>query len=352
MHRLDRSNSIDRFEKCFMLFAECIPVKGAMRSIIYDLGRSNYDFIPNDLYSILVEYEGNSYESVLSNFDKVDHPIIEEYFDFLEEKEYIFWCDKEEKQLFPKLDTKWDYPSKITNAVIDIDEESEHDFSNLLTQLLELGCQYVQFRFFTWKSKKYIQNILNAFEESILKRIEIFMPYTESMNLQNYESLLDKYPRLKTFIVYGAKELYQKSENKNFVFIPIKISKGSIPQKDMFYVNLQLYMESQFHNVYLNRKVSIDTNGAIKNCNSYSLNFGFIGEKKLKDVVNSSSFKKLSSVTKDSCKICKDCEFRYMCVDGREPILGDNGEYSHNLACDYDPYTTDWKNKNLNIKSR
>ncbi len=35
------------------LFACCIPVKGQSRSIICDLQRYNFDFIPNDLFDLL-----------------------------------------------------------------------------------------------------------------------------------------------------------------------------------------------------------------------------------------------------------------------------------------------------------
>ena len=40
--------------KYFKLYANCIPVKGASRSIICDIQRIRYHFITNDLFDILL----------------------------------------------------------------------------------------------------------------------------------------------------------------------------------------------------------------------------------------------------------------------------------------------------------
>ena len=44
-------------ELYFKLFASCIPVKGFIRSMIYDLHRFNFELIPNSLYKILTKYK-------------------------------------------------------------------------------------------------------------------------------------------------------------------------------------------------------------------------------------------------------------------------------------------------------
>ena len=64
----------------FKLFADCIPVKGKRRSIIYDLTRNIYKYIPNDLYEILITFEGKTIEHVKNHFDKKNSLVIDEYF--------------------------------------------------------------------------------------------------------------------------------------------------------------------------------------------------------------------------------------------------------------------------------
>ena len=83
----------------FKLFYDCMPVKGYTRSIICDMTRHYFDFIPNSLYFILTRYTDKSLDKIFKDFDKEDHPILIEYLEFLYEKEYIFWCTKEELKL-------------------------------------------------------------------------------------------------------------------------------------------------------------------------------------------------------------------------------------------------------------
>lgn len=60
--------------------------------------------------------------------------------------------------------------------------------------------------------------------------------------------------------------------------------------------------------------------------------------------MNKNEFQILWSVKKDVTLVCKDCEFRYMCIDSRIPILSDNKtSWFHNNECNYNPYIAKWK---------
>ena len=85
----------------FRLFANCIPVKGVKRSTICDLQRGRFHIIPNSLYDILVNYEGVTLRYLSSQIDEGNQSVLEEYFKFLIEQEYIFFSEEEN---FPKLD--------------------------------------------------------------------------------------------------------------------------------------------------------------------------------------------------------------------------------------------------------
>ncbi|WP_264537364.1 hypothetical protein [Flavobacterium sp. N1736] len=52
----------------FILFADCIPVKGFNRSIICDTKNNKFYFIPNGLYDILEIYNGKTIEEIKENF--------------------------------------------------------------------------------------------------------------------------------------------------------------------------------------------------------------------------------------------------------------------------------------------
>jgi hypothetical protein len=68
-------------------------------------------------------------------------------------------------------------------------------------------------------------------------------------------------------------------------------------------------------------------------------------EVNLKDITSDSRFQTLWSVSKDLVQTCKDCEFRYNCLDCRVYTKGEGNEKLEKPAkCKYDPYTSKWIN--------
>jgi len=104
-----------------------------------------------------------------------------------------------------------------------------------------------------------------------------------------------------------------------------------------------MFSESQVFNSCLNRKISIDKNGEIKNCPSMQTSFGNILKTSLLSVVNDENFKKKWAIGKDKIDICKDCEFRYICTDCRAYLKDSQNIFSKPLKCNYDPYTAKWE---------
>ena len=75
----------------FKLFAHCIPVYGANRSIICDLQRKSFEFIPNILFEIITKHEGKTINQIEDLYGIENSDSIREYFNFLIEKEFIFY---------------------------------------------------------------------------------------------------------------------------------------------------------------------------------------------------------------------------------------------------------------------
>jgi SPASM domain peptide maturase of grasp-with-spasm system len=115
-----------------------------------------------------------------------------------------------------------------------------------------------------------------------------------------------------------------------------------------FSINIETFTESQHHNTCLNRKISIDENGEIKNCPSMAKSYGNIKDTKLIDVVNNPEFQKVWHIKKDEITKCKDCEFRHICTDCRAYIENPDDIYSAPLKCGYDPYTGVWEEWSTN----
>lgn len=99
--------------KHFRLYEGCVPVKGANRSIILDLQRSNSHFIPNDLYDVIVDLKTNNIDDLLNKYEDEDKVTINEYFDFLISNDYGFYLEEEELELFPETDFGFQTPFEI-----------------------------------------------------------------------------------------------------------------------------------------------------------------------------------------------------------------------------------------------
>ncbi len=117
-------------------------------------------------------------------------------------------------------------------------------------------------------------------------------------------------------------------------------------QTNYFSINIDSFFESLNHNSCLNKKISIDKDGYIRNCPSMSQHFGNIKDTTLEEALNHSDFKKYWNVNKDMISICKDCEFRHICTDCRayteRTHFEEDIDLSKPLKCGYNPYTNEW----------
>src|SRR5690349_1474658 len=132
----------------FMLFACCIPVKGATRSIICDLQRACYKYIPNGLYDILTNFRKKTVVEIKALFNCEFDDVIDEYFDFLARNEFGIWMEKYDDSFLP-IDTQWKRPELITNAIMDFNQHSDYNYATVLSQLEDLSCKALQLRFFS-----------------------------------------------------------------------------------------------------------------------------------------------------------------------------------------------------------
>jgi SPASM domain peptide maturase of grasp-with-spasm system len=342
---------MDKNSKYFNLFSECILVKGSKRSVIYDLPRNEFKFIPNTMHSILNKYESQTIEGIKECYPKESHTAIDNYFSFLIENDFIFFCDKDELELFPKLDLEWDFPSKISNVIIDINEDSSHNFKQIFSYIEALGCKDILLRNFSTKSIKEYDLILEHLKGSRFKSIDIITKYPN--DIEDVNRLITKHSRLRTLIFHSAKEdTIIKGDNGmgNVVFRKKNIkllSDSYLIDKSYFNINITLLTESQAHHTYFNRKLYIGGKGEIKNTPECEEEFGNIQDLKdteeLNTIIAKPEFQKYWFVHKELCEVCKDCEFRHMCVDNRLPYQRTDSSWYHKLECNYNPYICKWQ---------
>ncbi|RAJ83462.1 SPASM domain peptide maturase of grasp-with-spasm system [Chitinophaga dinghuensis] len=340
----------------WMLFSCCIPVKGSRRSLIYDLQRGRYYFIPNAMYELITLYEGKPLEEAKAAYQHEHDAVIDQYIAFLFNNELAFHTDTPDH--FPKISLEWKSALHITNAVIDTTIHSNHDYNDIITQLSQLGCAALQCRFYEEVTLTAITSILAAAKQSRLRSVELVIPYQQTITEPVLDTLMQENKRLNSIIIHSAPTASRQLKpafNATLVYTTEVINDAShcgFINASHFRTNIELFTEAQAHNSCLNRKVGIDVNGNIKNCPSATQAFGNVQHTSLESVISQSAFRKAWDISKDKTAVCKDCEFRYMCVDCRVFVADENDPYSKPSKCSYDPYTAQWLNETENPQSK
>ncbi len=107
-------------------------------------------------------------------------------------------------------------------------------------------------------------------------------------------------------------------------------------------ININTIKDSIHVNSCLYKKISVDAKGNIKNCPSSSKILGNIKNESKLQAVDNPSLKELWLINKSLINVCKDCEFRLICIDCRVNIQNPADIYSKPKSCNYDPYQAEY----------
>lgn len=345
---MENKISLDEKTLTFVLFSNCIPVRGAMRSVILDLQRESMFYITNDLYDILQELKSGTYHQLIDQYEIEDVPVIEKYLNFLDENDLGFWT--EEANRFPELNLDYHSPSIITNSIIDVNRNSRHNWRSLFSQLEELGCRDIQLRFYDFIPLSEISGILSLLEVSTIKSVELVVKYDNTFTKSSIRNFTNGFFRIKTLTVHSSPwdEIYLMNKGEvrsgmgNIIFVKQNIDSsqhcGQISPLYFSFTAISTITEAYNHNSCLNRKLSIDHNGDIKNCPTLPSTYGNANNDTLSAAITP-EFMKYWNLSKDQINICKVCEYRYVCTDCRAFLENDKEKP---LKCTYDPYTLKW----------
>jgi SPASM domain peptide maturase of grasp-with-spasm system len=339
-----------------LLYASCIPVKGKTRAIICDIQRQAYLFIPNTLFEVLSQHQGKTLKEIKATYENKFNETIDEYFSFLIEKEYAFFADN--PALFPAINLLWEDPRKLTNAIIDIGDDSKltfHDYESIFSQLGTLGCEHIQIRSFGNRNLSFFETILKKIGTKRIISIELIIRYPVDLLENQFVEFCNQFPRVFSITLYGApydKVINTDCQNMGYLIFTKELIDScfqcGVISSTFFTINMKSLTESQHHNTCLNRKISIDTAGNIKNCPSMQQSFGHISDTSLEEVIKNPNFTKVWNIKKDEIEKCKGCEFRHICTDCRAYLANPDDLYSAPLKCGYNPETCEWEEWSTN----
>lgn len=334
--------------KYILLFENCQLTKGYGRTLLVDFQRDQMEFLDNEIYDIFIsKSRKHPIGEILDEYDDNKRAIILEYIDFLLANEYAFFVDKDEIDFFPILNLTWENPAIITNCLIDFDSPpiTLKPYINLISDLDSLGCENVQIRDYFGLPIEFLKSFLSFFNNTIIYRIELILKFNG--NLEDYKELLHEFPRVNELIIHSAQiesNLPTDTTQRASVTKQIIIDSNCCGVISPKYLNLELhhFLESKSYNSCLNRKISVDSDGNIKNCPSLKTSYGSIFTTNIKEVLAQKEFSKVWNLRKDDIDDCKVCEFRHACTDCRAYLEADIS-YKKPAKCNYNPYVMTWE---------
>jgi SPASM domain peptide maturase of grasp-with-spasm system len=332
------------FSQEAFLFTNCKIVKGAARSIVYDLQRERFAYIPNDLYEMFDNGRIPSRDDLISEYGASNTEVLGDYYDLLLKNEFIFQTNS--PAAFPAISEELETPYIVHDAIVDMRSTSQHPFDKIKEELEALKCQHLEIRCFDHIPVDEFQKTVNLFKDSTIRSLSVTMPYNESLPETEYGKILNSNFRFMQLFLFNAPtEVRDQSQDGRIFYSEEVITDASccgVIMQQYFRVSLPMFLSSKKENNCLNKKISIDENGQIKNCPSMVKSFGNINEMSLSDALQEKEFKAYWGVNKDQIDTCRDCEYRYMCSDCRVYVTDTSSKFSKPAKCSYDPYTATW----------
>jgi SPASM domain peptide maturase of grasp-with-spasm system len=339
----------------FILYENLILCKGNIRSAILDPFNSDITLIPNELFDFIIENNRKPVSFICSNstFSSNNFESLNKL-EYLYKNDFVYFGTELDNKHFISLEKNYWSASIIENGIIDY--SGNFSLDSVLSDFASIGCSYLQIRIFKLTDPGlFLDNLciaLKNIDSSPIYYIEIFLPYQSNETCEEIWKELSQFKRIWCVYFYNSPKAKSNQENH----LKIKYLTGNILNEhacgqvslEYFAINITNITESHHHNSCLNRKISIDAQGNIKNCPSMKESYGNIRDTTLAEALEKPGFKKYWDINKDKIHVCKDCEFRYICTDCRAYVEDPEDILSKPLKCGYNPYTGEWSEWSTN----
>lgn len=333
--------------KYLYVYSNIFFTKGYTRTMVYDCSTQRTLFFENAFYTLIDEFRKYKIEYIVKKYPNID---VLGFVEFLLSNNFASLVKN--ISLFPKLKKVWFSPNEMENAIIDIDSTSNYNYGKISEELQVLHCAHLEIRIFYSADIIELSNIANYFYKADFHSIDFIVKYNSGISSHDYLKLASKYPPLSLFVYEAPTDIYHKSliestyHGIGFVYylkqkIEATTDCGKINRSSFCLPSsISDFTEGMLKNKCLNRKLSITADGQIKNCPCLAKVYGNIRDCSIVEIFRSNEFQKYWDITKDKIRVCKDCEYRYICNDCRGFITN---IYDKPLKCKYNPYKQVWE---------
>lgn len=335
----------------FMLYACCIPVKGATRAVIYDLQRHGYEYIPLMVYELIQECRQAPLAILEKKYKPAEWAGALSFIHYLTEADYGFITDSPEE--FPDMSLQWHFPGPLINCVLEYDcNKPAYDLQHVFRQLLELHCHDIQLRLFGNCNVDMLNPLFDLIQDSTLYTLDLLIPWSPGFDTTALFSRMLSEHRLIPVTLYNCRDRSVAAQvNETDIFLKTRVNitteqfrPGTIdekPRQELFVINTEFFTEAQQYNTGLNRKICVDVKGYIRNHLQHKTDYGHVSGKSLQQVLTLPEFQQKWFYQNDQIEKCRECEYRYMCMDTSDLVIR-AGKICKKKDCGYDPHTQQW----------
>lgn len=337
--------------KFFRLYSSVIPVKGYSESLLYDLMMSKAYVLPNSYFDVLVSLKQYSTSEFLDKLLEEDKEKVSNFLEHLKESNLGFFTT--EPAFFSEPVKEYHSPYLIQNCIIEIESFTKFNYKLLFNKLIDENVGEIQIRILNSKQSIIeLSEYLEKFQGSFINGIEIYFPrpknLTQQQVINDISNLILKHKRIHRVIIYNSKinELVSDLEGQldgKIIFIKNDIiNKKDVISISNFVIKPAIYFEALNYNTASNKKLSIDKYGNISNLLYDDEVLGTLNEPyNFAKLLDSDRYNEVRKISNDNIEVCKDCQYRYMCIFNTKTIFK-NDKYYKKDKCNFDPYTNTW----------
>jgi SPASM domain peptide maturase of grasp-with-spasm system len=315
--------------------------------VLIDLDRGEIIDIPNLMYEVFCYNQNvnSTIDELKKHFNYEYSHGIDKIIEFCLNKKLGFLT--EEPEIFHDINLFFETPYLLTNAVIEYSNNSHYSIENVISWLNEYGCQAIEIRLLGKYPENFVTNLMNKFNNSRITKFDIVLKFSEKIDVVLFsKNMFSKHPRIASFIFYSTPKGLEKKEfvhNKTISLISIDVESKFIEKKtrNSFSCSLIAFSEAQSYNLGLNKKISINRFGKLKNYLTHEEEFGDVTQESIRCFTENVYLQNKWEISNNNIETCKDCQYRYVCVDN-SPISQRNGLYYRANPCDFDPYHNLW----------
>lgn len=326
----------------YRLYAHIIPVKGYLRSVLCNVNNGEYYFVPNEL----IEYIDPIHQTLLP-----ETPL--EYEQYLQENNWIFEIPKNMVDNFPPIPLAFKSPGHLQQITVELTKNC-NAIIRFIKYCVALGARHLYLYSKEEISEDYLHSFLSKIKHDGILSVQVIIPFQQKFSAKE---VLQNHLNIRYILQYNApktqsSQLVNSIEGFGLYIMNEKnalLSSESGVLPDYFSVNISHIAEAQNHHTYFNKRLSLDANQNIRYSLSHPTELKHISDFNNQDEFANWLQKDVSlnlwNITKDQSDICKNCEFRYICTDNREPKpRTEKGwlAYYHESPCNYNPYIAKW----------